>query len=225
MKRIGLIGGLSWESTAAYYTHFNRIYSAQNGPNSQPRVIVDSLDFSEAVKLQVAGDWKSLDALVSDSATRLKNAGATVLGIGANTMHKCFSAAAEVGLPVVDVRLEIAKEVKKMGASSLILLGTKYTVEQNFYSDVLEAEGIRVVKPTPTQIDVVQQIIYEELTRGIVTEASRETVLAIAADCVKRGGEVVGLCCTELAMLIEPKSSPLPTIDSTEIHARALLDF
>jgi aspartate racemase len=226
MKRIGLIGGLSWESTATYYAMFNQLTAETSGPWVQPHLIIDSLDFSEIVGLQKDGDWASTGALLADSARRLESGGATVLGIGANTMHVNYQSVSDaVSLPVVDIRDAMVAQLTAMGATSLSLLGTKYVMQETFYSRHLEQRGVTVVKPLDDEIEELQSIVYGELTRGVVTEASRGRFLAIAQGCRSRGGDVVGLCCTEFGMLVNANNAPWPFIDSTYAHVKALLNY
>jgi len=223
-SRLGIIGGMSWESTSAYYRLLNELHDRADDPWSQPRVLIDSVEFGQIVALQRSGDWEGAAVVVADSARRLVDAGATVLGIGANTMHKCADAVrAAVAVPLVDVRDAMADEITARGGDSLTLLGTAYVVQQAFYSDHLEALGITVVKPTDAQAAVLQRIIYDELTRGIVLDRSRAEFIAIAESCRARGGEIVGLCCTEFGMLVDEENAPFPFIDSTVIHVKALL--
>jgi aspartate racemase len=224
VKRIGLIGGLSWESTGHYYSLLNQLSARERGPWNQPPLIVDSLDFSEIVRLQEAGDWDATARVLADSARRLEAGGASVLGICANTMHMNYDAVAQsVSIPVIDIRSAVASELFEMGATSLALLGTRYLMESDFYSGHLEAAGVSVIKPVGEQVERLQSIIFEELTQGIVSERARGDFMSIAADCRARGGEVIGLCCTEFAMLMNLDEAPWPFIDSTEAHVKALL--
>jgi aspartate racemase len=224
VKRIGLIGGLSWESTSHYYSLLNQLTAIERGPWSQPRLLVDSVDFSEVVRLQEAGDWDATARVLIDSACRLEAGGASVLGICANTMHRNYDEVAQsVSIPVIDIRSAVASELLAMGASSLTLLGTRYLMESDFYSAHLETAGVSVIKPVGDQVDRLQSIIFDELTRGIVSEHARSDFLSIAADCRARGGDVVGLCCTEFTMLVNTDEAPWPFIDSTAAHVKALL--
>jgi aspartate racemase len=226
MKRIGLIGGMSWESTATYYSLFNQLMGERSEPWIQPPLLIDSVNFSEIVALQKVGDWNGTGRILADCARRLEAGGATVLGIGANTMHMNFQDVADaVSIPVVDIRDAIVTGLKVMGADSLSLLGTRYVMEGDFYSSHLEAQGVTVVKPSVNEIEDLQAIIYDELTQGVVTEKSRQRFFEIAEGCRDRGGEVVGLCCTEFGMLVNEINAPWPFIDSTVAHVRALLDY
>lgn len=221
-SRIGIIGGLSWESTASYYRYFNELFFGAN-EWSQPQLLIDSVDFGAIVPLQREGNWEATGAILAASAQRLERAGATVLGIGANTMHVNFTQVQEaVAVPVVDVRDAVAKESLDKGHHTIALLGTKYLIEGNFYSDRLRELGVTPIKPTEEQTERLQFIIFSELTRGIMTKGSRAYLREVASSCLERGASIVGLCCTEFGMLMSEEES-FPVIDSTKAHVRALL--
>jgi len=220
--RIGIIGGLSWESTASYYRYFNEFFVGAN-EWSQPQLLIDSVDFGAIVPLQREGQWDATGEILAASAQRLERAGATVLGIGANTMHVNFARVQRaVAVPVVDVRDAVAKESLGLGHHTIALLGTKYLIEGAFYSDRLRELGVDSVKPTEEQTERLQFIIFSELTRGIVTKGSRAYLREVASTCLDRGASIVGLCCTEFGMLMSEDES-FPVIDSTKAHVRALL--
>ena len=223
-KRIGLIGGMSWESTRNYYSLLNTEYAKSAQPWAQPKIILDSLDFREIVELQRGSEWAATGRILADSAMRLEKAGATVIGITANTMHINFDAVQNaVSVPVIDIRKAIAEEMKRLGLTNIGLLGTKYVVEEDFYSSKIEESDVVVTKPTPSQILDLQSMIYDELTLGIVSDSSRQTFFDIAQDCMSRGADVIGLCCTEFGMFFEGQSVNFPFIDSTLAHVKALL--
>jgi aspartate racemase len=220
--RIGIIGGLSWESTASYYRYFNELFVGAN-EWSQPQLIIDSVDFGTIVPLQREGNWEATGEILAASAQRLERSGATVLGIGANTMHRNFNRVqSAVAIPVVDVRDAVAKESLGRGHHTMALLGTKYLIEGEFYSDRLQDLGVTCVKPTEEQTERLQFIIFSELTRGVVTRGSRAYLREVASSCLERGASIVGLCCTEFGMLMSEDES-FPVIDSTKAHVRALL--
>jgi aspartate racemase len=221
-SRIGIIGGLSWESTASYYRYFNELFVGVN-EWSQPQLLIDSVDFGAIVPLQREGNWAATAEIMVASAKRLERAGATVLGIGANTMHVNFQEVqSAVSIPVVDVRDAIAKESLGSGHHTMALLGTKYLIEGDFYSDRLHELGVTSIKPTEEQTERLQFIIFSELTRGIVTKGSRAYLREVASSCFERGASIVGLCCTEFGMLMG-EDEIFPVIDSTKAHVRALL--
>jgi aspartate racemase len=220
-SRIGLIGGLSWESTASYYEYFHELFVGGDNEWSAPEIIIDSVDFGAIVALQQVGDWTSTGRIVADAARRLEVAGATVLGIGANTMHKNFDdVAGAVAIPVVDVRDAVAREVLAKGYDTMALLGTKYLINGSFYSEQLETRGVHCIKPDDEKTERLQAIIYNELTKGIVTDASRDFLNEVATSCRERGAHVVGLCCTEFGLLMSESET---VVDSTRAHVRALL--
>jgi aspartate racemase len=182
-SRIGIIGGLSWESTASYYRYFNELFFGSN-EWSQPQLLIDSVDFGAIVPLQREGNWKATGEILAASAKRLERAGATVLGIGANTMHVNFSDVQDaVAVPVVDVRDAVAKESLDKGHHTIALLGTKYLIEGAFYSDRLRELGVTSIKPTEEQAERLQFIIFSELTRGIMTKGSRAYLREVASSC------------------------------------------
>jgi aspartate racemase len=221
-SRIGIIGGLSWESTAAYYRYFNELFVGVN-EWSQPQLLIDSVDFGAIVPLQREGNWEATGEILAASAQRLERAGATVLGIGANTMHINFARVQDaVAIPVVDVRDAVAKESLGHGHHTIGLLGTKYLIDGEFYSDRLRELGVTSLKPTEEQTERLQFIIFSELTRGVVTKGSRAYLREVASSCLERGASIVGLCCTEFGMLMSEEES-FPVIDSTKAHVRALL--
>jgi aspartate racemase len=221
-SRIGIIGGLSWESTASYYRYFNEFFVGAN-EWSQPQLLIDSVDFGSIVPLQREGNWEATGEVLAASAQRLERAGATVLGIGANTMHVNFARVQDaVAIPVVDVRDAVAKESLGSGHHTIALLGTKYLIDGEFYSDRLRDSGVTSIKPTEEQTERLQFIIFSELTRGVVTKGSRAYLREVASSCLERGASIVGLCCTEFGMLMSEDES-FPVIDSTKAHVRALL--
>jgi aspartate racemase len=224
MKRIGLIGGMSWESTAVYYRLLNQAFAEHFGPWQQPDLVLRSINFAELAQLQSDGDWDGAAAVLAEAAQSLESAGAEILAICANTMHivapQVRAAAPE--LEFIDVIDVVADAAKAQGAKSIALLGTRYTMELGFYSEGLQARGLEVVLPDEAQRDELQRIVYEELTQGVFLDVSRTTLGGIAASCLKRGADVAALCCTEFGILLDPASTPLPIIDSTIEHVRAL---
>jgi len=223
-QRIGLIGGLSWESTATYYKYFNQL-AAKHNNWSQPKLLIDSLDFGVIVPFQQAQDWAATGEILANSARRLVNGGATIIGIGANTMHINFEAVqSAVDVPVIDVRTAVAQEVISNGFSKMALLGTKYVLEEDFYSDKLSECGITVIKPDSGRVDELQKIVFDELTQGIVRNDSRKFLIQVSNECITAGAEVIGLCCTEFGLLLS-ENEVFPSIDSTKAHVRALLAY
>ena len=217
---------MSWQSTRSYYERLNQLHALQEGPWQQPPLLIDSLDFSEIVTAQGRGDWTATGEILSESARRLERAGATVLAIAANTMHVNYDVvASSVSVPVIDIRDAVVGELRALKADSMVLLGTKFLMERDFYVDFLEDAGVTVIRPVQSQIDELQQMIYGELTQGMVSLSSRDRFIEIANDCRSRGGDVVGLCCTEFGLYINESGAPWPFIDSTTAHVSALLNY
>jgi aspartate racemase len=220
---VGLIGGLSWESTSQYYRRLNVDFRKDN-PWRQPRLLIDSLDLGEINPAQAAGDAATVTAQFVASAQRLQAAGCTHLAICANTGHaEAAAITASVRAELIDIRLAVARGVHRVGGRSLGLLATRYCIEREFYVAGIEGEGITVVRPTPAQTDALQGIIFDELCVGIVSDASRRVVVAIADDLRARGADVIGLCCTELDLLVS-EADVGPCVDSLDEHVRAILD-
>jgi aspartate racemase len=223
IRTIGLIGGMSWESTAHYYRLLNEEAARRLGGLHSAPLLLHSLDFAPIEALQRAGDWDAAGDVLADSAQRLVAAGAEVVGLATNTMHVVADRiTAGLAVPFVHIADPTAEALLADGFSTVGLLGTRFTLELPFYRDRLAARGLDVLVP---EIDVtnLNGIIYEELCRGIVTEPSRQTYVRAIERLAARGAEAVILGCTEIGMLIDDASSPLPVFDTTELHARALL--
>jgi aspartate racemase len=220
--RVGLIGGLSWESTAQYYRRLNEDVTKDN-PWRQPQLVIDSLDFGLVNGAQVAGERGQVTGELVAAARRLAAAGCTHLAICANTAHEDAEAVAAVGLPLIDIRVAVAAGVRRAGASSLGLLATHYCIDRDFYARVIQQHGVRVIRPTPPQTEVLQRIIFDELCLGTVSPGSRQDVSEIADDLRRRGADVIGLCCTELGLLVSAADVG-SCVDSLDEHVRAILD-
>lgn len=225
-KVIGLVGGISWESTAVYYKLLNQLSPRTTNQWQQPRLLIESLDFGQFVPLTNDERWDEVGELLTSAAQRLEQAGATVIALGANTAHRVYGQVASgVAVPVLDVRVAVAEKLRALGLNSLSLLGTRFTMHGGFYAEKLRALGIDVVVPTTEQTQELTRIIYDELTVGIVNEDSRESFIQIAQACRELGGEAVGLCCTEFGLLVNENNAPFPFVDSTVAHVEALIRF
>jgi len=225
MKTIGLIGGMSWESTAHYYASLNRETARRLGGLHSAPVIVHSVDFAPIEELQRRDDWATAGATLAAIARNLEQAGCGVVGLATNTMHICADAiAGAIGVPFLHIATPTADAVLADGFTRIGLLGTRFTMEKRFYSDVLAQRGLDVLVPD-IGITNLDGIIYEELCRGIVREQSRQLYIDAIARLAARGAEAVILGCTEIGMLITDEVSPLPTYDTAELHARALVDM
>lgn len=228
MKTIGLIGGMSWESTAIYYRLMNEIVRERLGGVHSARLLLWSFDFDDIASLQHAGDWDGLTTRMIDAGRRLEAGGAEALLICTNTMHKMADAVqAAVEIPLIHIVDATAGAMKQSGVERPILLATRFTMEQDFYKGRLaELHGVEAVIPDAAGREVVHRIIYEELVRGVVNPESKVAYLREAARLRERG-EVDGLImgCTEITMLIGQDDFDIPVFDTTAIHARAAVDF
>ena len=223
MKTIGLIGGMSWESTAHYYTVLNRETAARLGGLHSAPVIVYSVDFAPIEVLQRAGNWQAAGRILAEIAKNLEQQGCGIIGLATNTMHICApEIIAALTVPFVHIAAPTADALLADGIGKVGLLGTRFTMEQPFYIEELRARGLEVLVPD-IGITNLNGIIYEELCLGIVRDESRRTYVDAIARLQARGAEAVILGCTEINMLIDDSVSPIPTYDTTDLHARALV--
>lgn len=221
---IGLVGGISWESTREYYTLLNENADKSDNSWRQPKIVVDSLDFAEFAMRTQERNWHGMTEMLVASAKRLESAGATHIALAANTAHVGFEAVQEsVDLPVLDIRVAVAQEVKRQGKDSISLLGTKATMLEPFYREKLKELGINSYIPSVDGIEELQRMIYQELTVGIVKPETAELFTKIAEGCIAAGGEVVGLCCTEFGLLFPDVDPPFAFLDSTSVHVEYIL--
>jgi len=223
VKTIGLIGGMSWESTAHYYAILNReAGKALGGLHSAP-VIVHSVDFAPIAEMQNRDDWAGAGTELARIAAGLEAQGARLIGLATNTMHLCAAdIVAAISVPFVHIAAPTADALLRDGIAKVALLGTRFTMEKRFYIEELEARGLEVIVPD-IGITNLNGIIYEELVKGIVRDESRRIYVDAIARLKARGAEAVILGCTEIGMLIDDSVSPLPTYDTTELHAKALV--
>ena len=220
MKKIGLIGGMSWESTLLYYELLNKKVKALLGGLHSANCVIESVDFAELAELQQQDDWKSLDKMMVKRAQSLEAAGAKMILICANTMHLCVEAISKnTNIPIVHIAEVTAEKIKKAGLKKIALLGTKFTMEKDFFKNILEAEHIDVLIPDQSDRDQVHEIIYKELILGVLNEESKKTYLRIIESLRMRGAEGVILGCTEIPLLIHPEDVDLPLFNTTKIHA------
>ena len=228
MRRIGLLGGTSWESSAHYYAQLNAGVRDRLGGTHSADLLLRSLPFHDVCRLQEADDWDALGAWYAEEAAALAAAGAQVLGILANTMHLVHDdvVRGSGGLPVVHVVDAVADAAAAGGFTTVGLLGTRYTMRSpRLYPERLAARGITTLVPEGDDAVEVDRVIYAELVRGQVREESRAAFLDVVGRLVDRGAQAVVLGCTELAMLLDPETSgaPVPLLDSTSLHVEALL--
>jgi len=223
MKTIGLIGGMSWESTAHYYAILNRETARRLGGLHSAPLIIHSVDFAPIEKLQRDGRWDDAGDLLAGKAHELAGLGCAVLGLATNTMHICYPRIVrDLPIPMVHIATPTAEALRADGIGTVGLLGTRFTMEQPFYTEALQQHGLDVLVPD-VGITNLNGIIYEELCRGIVRDDSRRVYVDAIARLQARGAEAVILGCTEICMLVDDDVSPLPTYDTTDLHARALV--
>lgn len=227
MKTIGLIGGMSWESTVPYYCKINERVKERLGGLHSAKLILYSVDFAEIEHLQATGQWDAAGALLADVAQRLERAGADGLVLCTNTMHKVAEAITRaVKIPLLHIADPTAKAIQQRGFSTVGLLGTRFTMEQDFYRSRLEkAHGLTVLTPPPEDRDLVHRIIYQELCLGQVLDASRQSYLHVIQDLQAQGAQAIILGCTEIGLLVKQQDCTLPLFDTTELHAHSAADW
>ncbi|MDD4801919.1 MAG: aspartate/glutamate racemase family protein [Syntrophomonas sp.] len=220
MKTIGLLGGMSWESTVTYYQTINEIVRQELGGLHSAKILLYSVDFSEIEACQAEDDWEKSADILSSAAINLEKSGADFIVICTNTMHKVVpQIQSRVGVPIIHIAEATADELKQHNITKVALLGTKYTMVQDFYKDKLKKAGITVLIPDEQGIETVNNIIYNELCLGITSEKSKAKLLSIIDRIAKQGAHGVILGCTEIGMLIKPQDTELPVFDTTHIHA------
>ena len=221
MKTIGLLGGMSWESTIPYYRIINEEIKNKLGGLHSAKIVLYSVEFDEIERCQSSGDWEKSGEILGRAAQGLESAGADFLLICTNTMHKVApQVASMVHIPIVHIADATADELEKRRVRKVGLLGTKYTMTQDFYKQKLIGRGIDVVIPDGEDIDTVNEIIFRELCVGEIRESSRRRFQEIIDRLKEKGAEAVILGCTEIGLLIRPSDSSLPVFDTTEIHAK-----
>lgn len=225
MRTIGMLGGMSWESTAEYYRLANELVRERLGGVHSAPLLIDSLDFADIEELQSAGQWEEAGRILAAKAAALEAAGAGILLLCTNTMHIVIDRIEQaVSIPVLHIADAASTRIKVAGLQRVGLLGTRFTMEQDFYRRRLTAGGLEVMIPGERDRDSVHRVIYEELVRGIVTEESRAEFRAVIERLVVAGAEGVILGCTEIELLITAEDSPVPVFPTTQIHVEAAVD-
>ena len=227
MKTIGLIGGMSWESTVVYYQLINRMARERLGGLHSAKLLLWSFDFAEIEAFQAAGDWDAATSAMVAAAQGIERGGAQCVVICTNTMHRMAQAVQDaVAIPLIHIADVTAASIRAAGVKTPLLLATRYTMEQAFYKGRLRAKhGIDVVVPDEPGRTAVHDIIYDELCRGVVSPASKDRYVEIVQDAVARGADGVILGCTEVRLLVGQDDFAVPVFDTTALHARAALDF
>lgn len=220
-KTIGLIGGMTPESTILYYKELNRLASIKYGSKHTCNVLIESVDFGMVSKYQTENRWDLLDEMMVKAARNLEKAGATCVLICANTMHLTIDAVKKaVAIPVLHIAQATSLKIKEKELHKVALLGTKYTMEKPFYSDVLSQFGIETIIPNEKDRAIIHAVIYEELAFGNVNSNSKKEYLRIIEELISNGAEGVILGCTEIPMLISQEDISVPVFDTTTIHTR-----
>lgn len=227
MKKIGLLGGMSWESTIPYYRQINEAVKARLGGLHSAKIVLYSVDFAEIERLQNSGDWASAGAVLADCAQALERAGADFVVLCTNTMHKVASVIeTAVEIPLLHIADPTAAAIRKAGMSRIGLLGTRFTMEQDFYRGrLVEQHGIDVLTPEADDRKVVHRVIYEELCLGRIEESSRRAYRDVMQRLVERGAQGIILGCTEISMLVGEQDASVPLFDTTAIHAAAAAEL
>lgn len=223
MKTIGLIGGMSWESTATYYRLINQGVKAELGGLHSAKIVMVSVDFSEIDVLQARGDWQKAGEILSQAAVSLQSAGADFFLIGTNTMHKVADQIqAAVSIPLLHIADATAHQLSEDGIRCVGLLGTAFTMEQEFYKNRLSnAHGLDVVTPDRESREIIHRVIYNELCLGDILDTSREQYLQIINNLTEQGVQAVILGCTEISLLVRPSDTGVTLYDTTDIHAKS----
>ena len=226
MRKIGLIGGMSWYSTRTYYEHINRGVQARAGRQASAPLLIESLDFSELVRLSSDEDWEHASAVLVDSARRLEAAGATALLIGANSMHKVYDAVAGgVSVPVLHIADCVGARMASKGTRKAALLGTRNVMVEGFYREKLVAHDVELLPPQMRFVDALDRIIYGELILGKASRDAERELKTIITNLEQNGAEAIVLGCTELEMVVDVDANVLPIYDCTRIHADKTVDW
>lgn len=226
MRTIGLIGGMSWQSSKLYYDRINQLVVDRLGGLHSAKLIVHSLDFAPIAAMQAEDRWEDAGHDLAEAAQALERAGADIVAIGANTMHKVApTVKAAIGVPLLHIGDALAAALRRDARSRPLLLGTRYTMEDAFLRDHLANRGLDALVPDKPDRDVLHALIYDELVKGIVTDESRTRVRAMIEAAGAHEADSVIFGCTEIGMLFPPTDAGLPGYDTLDIHAQALVDF
>lgn len=220
MKTIGLIGGMSWESTVTYYQIINKTIREKLGGLLSAKVLLYSVDFARIEKLQTEGRWDEIADILGAEAQNLEKAGADFIVICANTTHKIAPQIQEkISIPILHIADATSQELKKNKIKKAALIGTKYTILEDFYKDRIRENGIDLIIPNEKDVELINNVIYNELCVGEIKENSKKEYIRIIGKLKKQGAEAVIFGCTEIGLLVSKEDSPLPVYDTTEIHA------
>ena len=226
MKTIGIIGGITWLSTAEYYRLLNEMINEKLGGVYSAKIILHSVNFHEIKTLTFANDWNAISKIICGIAKKLENAGADCILIGANTMHKIAAEVqAFVSIPVINIAAEAGKAIEKLSLSKVALLGTKYTMELGFYQQQLEKFNIETILPNDEDRQYIHDAIYNEMGKNIFLPSTKQKFLSIIDKLAKEGAEGIVLGCTEIPILIKQSDCKILVLDTTYVHAAAAVEF
>lgn len=226
MRKIGLIGGMSWYSTRTYYEHVNRLVQARTGQDHSAAIVIESLDFAALSRLSDQAGWDRAAAVLVDAAQRLEQAGATAILIGANSMHKVYDqVASAVGVPIIHIAECVAERMARRGVRKAALLGTRNVMLEDFYREKLVDRDIELLPPEMPFVETLDRVIYDELMRGKASRQAERELKTIITNLEQDGAEAVVLGCTELEMIVDVDANVLPIYDCTRIHAEAAVDW
>jgi len=226
MRTLGLLGGMSWESTLPYYRYVNERVRERLGGLHSAKLVLYSVDFAEIEHLQHIGDWDAAGRVLADAAQALERAGAQALVLCTNTMHRVLDVVEPaIRMPIIHIADATARRIRESNLSKVGLLATRFTMEQDFYRGRLEANGLDVLVPDADERTEIHRIIYDELCLGVIRDDSRETYRAIMANLVARGAEGLILGCTEIGLLVGASDTTVPVFDTTRIHAEDAVDW
>ncbi len=226
MRKLGIIGGMSWASTATYYDHINRIVQRRAAPMASAPLLIESLDFGQLYALVEERDWQRAAGVLIDSAKRLEGAGAQGLIIGANSMHRLYDdVAAAVNIPILHIADYVGLAMKRAGKTNAALFGTRNVMTESFYRKRLVAHGIDLLPPNLAYVEMLDRIIYDELMVGKVTREAERRMKTMITNTAQEGAQAVVLACTELDLVVDIDANVLPIFDSTRIHCEAAADW
>jgi aspartate racemase len=221
-----MIGGMSWVSTGIYYDRINRIVQRRAAPMASAPLLIESLDFAQLYAMREDKEWERAAEILSESAKRLEGAGAQALIINANSMHKLYDdIAAKVDIPILHIADCVGKALKEAGCKSAALLGTRNVMTESFYRKRLVAQGVELLPPNMTNVDMMDSIIYDELMVGKVTRDAERKMKTIITNKSQEGAQAIVLACTELDLIVDVDANVLPVFDSTRIHCHAAADW
>lgn len=226
MRKLGLIGGMSWMSTRAYYERINREIQKRGKPMASAPLLIESIDYSLIYEAKQGEDWDKVAAVLRESARRLEGAGAEGIVIAANAMHRVYDQITEaVAIPVLHIADSVGRAMQKAGCTNAALLGTRFVMTESFYRQRLVAHGVDLLPPDPGDVEMVDGFIYKELMLGRVTRSAERALKTIVTVKEKEGASAIVLACTELEMIVDTDANVLPVFDSTDIHCHAAADW